>query len=53
LDEATEALAAAGVLRTAMGDMLTDAVLAVRRAEAERFRDATPEEVVTALRWVY
>jgi glutamine synthetase len=53
LDEATAALAAAGVLRTAMGDTLTDAVLAVRRAEADRFRDATPEDVVAALRWVY
>jgi glutamine synthetase len=53
LDEATAALAAAGVLRTAMGDTLTDAVLAVRRAEADRFRDAAPEDVVAALRWVY
>jgi hypothetical protein len=25
----------------------------VRRAEAERFRDASPEDVVAALRWVY
>jgi glutamine synthetase len=53
LDEATAALAAAGVLRTALGDTLMDAVLAVRRAEADRFRDAAPEDVVAALRWVY
>ena len=46
----------ATVLRKAMGDMLTDAVLAVlavRRAEADRFRDAAPEAVLDALRWVY
>jgi glutamine synthetase len=53
LDEATEAFAAAGTLRTALGDLLTDAVIAVRRAEAERFRDVPPEDVVAALRWVY
>jgi glutamine synthetase len=53
VDEATDALAAAGVLRTALGDTLMDAVLAVRRAEAGRFRDASPEDVVAALRWVY
>jgi glutamine synthetase len=53
LDDATAALERCGVLREAMGDMLTDAVLAVRRAEAERLRGASPEEVVDALRWVY
>jgi glutamine synthetase len=53
LDEATEALSAAGTLRTALGDMLMDAVLAVRRAEADRFRDIPAENVVAALRWVY
>lgn len=53
LDEAIAALSADGTLRTALGDTLTDAVLAVRRAEAERFRDASPEDVAAALRWVY
>jgi glutamine synthetase len=53
LDEATDAFAAAGTLRAALGDLLTDAVIAVRRAEAERFRDVPPEDVVAALRWVY
>ena len=53
LGEATYALAAAEVLRAAMGDMLTDAVLAVRRAEAERFQGAEPADVAAALRWVY
>ena len=53
LDEATEALAAAATLRTALGHTLMDAVLAVRRAEANRFRDAPAEDVVAALRYVY
>lgn len=53
LDEATDALAAAVPLRAALGDMLTDAVLAVRRAEADRFRGAAPADVTAALRWVY
>jgi glutamine synthetase len=53
LDEATDAFAAATPLRAALGDMLTDAVLAVRRAEADRFRDTPPEDVVAALRWVF
>jgi glutamine synthetase len=53
LDEAVDALAASAALRSALGDTLMDAVLAVRRAEAERFRDAAPDDVVAALRWVY
>jgi glutamine synthetase len=53
LDDAVDALAASGVLREAFGDTLMDAVVAVRRAEAERFRDTSPEDVVAALRWVY
>jgi glutamine synthetase len=53
LDEATAALSAATTLRAALGDTLTDAVLAVRRAEADRFRDTAPEDLVAALRWVY
>ncbi len=53
LDGATDALAASAVLREALGTTLMDAVLAVRRAEAERFRDASPQEVVATLRWVY
>ena len=53
LEEATDALAASALLRDALGDMLTDAVLAVRRAEADRFRDSSPEDAVAALRWVY
>jgi glutamine synthetase len=53
LDDATDALSGSAVLRSAMGDTLFDAVVAVRRAEADRFRDSAAEEVVAALRWVY
>ncbi len=53
LDDAIDKLAACYFLREAMGKTLADAVLAVRRGEAERFRDAAPEDVVAALRWVY
>lgn len=53
LDESADALAADGVLREAMGDTLCDAVLAVRRAEAERFRGKDDAEVAAAFRWVY
>ena len=53
VDDAVAALAADETLRAALGDMLADAVLAVRRAEADRVRDAAPEDVVSAFRWVY
>lgn len=53
LDESVDALASCYPLREELGKTLADAVLAVRRAEAERFRDAAPEDVVAALRWVY
>ena len=53
LDAAVDAFAAAPVLREALGDTLADAVIAVRRAEAARFRDAAPDAVVAALRWVF
>ncbi|HEV7827155.1 MAG TPA: glutamine synthetase family protein [Mycobacteriales bacterium] len=53
LDVAADAFAASDVLREAMGDMLADAVLAVRRAEADRLRGANDARVVDALRWVY
>ena len=53
VDDAVAALAADETLRAALGDMLADAVLAVRRAEADRVRDAAPEEMVRAYRWVY
>jgi len=53
LDEATDAFAGTPMLREAMGDALFDAVVAVRRAEADRLRDHDPAGVVAALRWVY
>ncbi|MBV6699617.1 glutamine synthetase family protein [Kitasatospora aureofaciens] len=49
-----EALAAyerSAVLREALGEPLYQAVLAVRRAEAEQYAEATPEQVVAATRW--
>jgi glutamine synthetase len=53
LDEAVDRLAESATLRAALGDMLMDAVLSVRKAEAARFRDTPDEEVAAALRWVY
>jgi glutamine synthetase len=53
LDAAVDAFAADAMLREALGTTLFDAVVAVRRAEAARFRDSDPEEVAAALRWVY
>jgi glutamine synthetase len=53
LDEAVDAFAASTVLRDALGDVLADAVVAVRRAESARFDGMSPEQVAAALRWVY
>jgi glutamine synthetase len=53
LDDAVEAFAADRVLREALGDALFDAVAAVRRAEAARLRDCSPDQVAAALRWLY
>ncbi len=53
LDEAADAFAGTRCCVTALAGTLFDAVIAVRRAEAARFRDAGPEDVVAALRWVY
>lgn len=53
LDDAIEHFARCDFLRAAMGDTLADAVIAVRRAEADRFRNVAPDDVVTASRWVY
>jgi len=53
LDDAVDALEAVPTLREALGGTLADAVIAVRRAEAARFHDADPADVVAALRWVY
>jgi glutamine synthetase len=53
LDEAVDAFASSTVLRDALGDVLADAVVAVRRAESARFDGMAPEQVAAALRWVY
>jgi glutamine synthetase len=53
LDDATDAFAATPMLRDAMGDTLFDAVVAVRRAEADRLRHLIPAAIAGALRWVY
>jgi glutamine synthetase len=51
LADAVAAFEADKVLTEAFGPQLTETVLAVRRAEIDRFADASPEEVVAATRW--
>jgi glutamine synthetase len=53
LDEAVNHLEKSDVLREAMGDVLFNAFVAVRRGEVEAFADKTPEEIVEAHRWRY
>jgi len=53
LEQATDAFAGTPMLREAMGDALFHAVVAVRRAEADRLRDQDPADIAAALRWVY
>ncbi|MET7767343.1 glutamine synthetase family protein [Nocardia sp. NPDC005366] len=50
-DEAARRLAESTVLAAAMGPELHDALLTVRRAEAERYREATALELVELTRW--
>ncbi len=52
LSEAIAALEHDRVLGEAMGDPLFEAFLAVRRAEVERFRDKSDNEVAAATRWI-
>lgn len=51
LDDAVAAFLADPVLTEAFGPELADTVVAVRRAEIERFAGASPEEIVAASRW--
>jgi glutamine synthetase len=51
LGEAADAFAANEVLRDAMGDPLFEALLAVRRGEADLFAGASHDEVVARTRW--
>lgn len=48
-----DAFARDGVLREALGPTLADAVVAVRRAEIDRFAGVEPQDVAAALRWVF
>jgi glutamine synthetase len=49
--EAAEALAESRVLAAALGPELRDAILTVRRAEAERCAGLTPADLAAATRW--
>jgi len=51
LADATDCLERDAVLRSAMGEPLAEAFLAVRRGEAETFARASPEEIVAQTRW--
>jgi glutamine synthetase len=51
--EAVAALTADDVLPAALGEPLLDAFCAVRRAEAELFEKASPEQIAEACRWRY
>jgi glutamine synthetase len=51
LGEAAEALASSAVLRAAMGDVLFDAMVAVRRAEAEADAGRPLDELVAEQLW--
>jgi glutamine synthetase len=53
VEEAVDALRADDVLPAALGEPLLEAFCAVRRAEAELFRDAEPRAVAEASRWKY
>lgn len=53
LSEATDAYEKSALLRKALGRDLYEAVLAVRRAEAELFATRTNEDVIAATRWRY
>jgi glutamine synthetase len=53
LPDALAAFEKSGLLRDALGDVLADAVLAVRRGEYARTEGLTPEAIAEAYRWVY
>ena len=53
LPDALDAFEKSGLLREALGDVLADAVVAVRRGEQARAEQLTPEEIAEAYRWVY
>jgi glutamine synthetase len=53
LPDAIEAFEASSLPQAAYGDLIVDAVLAVRRGEAARCEGLAPEAVAEAYRWVY
>ncbi|XVU28862.1 glutamine synthetase [Actinoplanes sp. CA-054009] len=53
LEASTAAFAADATMERAFHKPLFDAIVAVRRAEAARFTDATPADIAAALRWIY
>jgi glutamine synthetase len=53
LRAATDAFEADHVLATALGPELSTTIVDLRRAEVERFADASPEDIVAAARWKY
>jgi glutamine synthetase len=53
LADALVAFEKSGLLRETLGDVLADAVLAVRRGEQARAEHLTPEGIAEAYRWVY
>lgn len=50
---ATDAFEADEVLVKALGETLAATIVDLRRAEATRFADATPDEIAAAARWKY
>lgn len=53
LSEAAEEFAGSTVLATAMGEVLHDTVLTMRRSDAERFAESSPDELAALSRWRY
>ncbi|WP_370081909.1 glutamine synthetase [Streptacidiphilus sp. MAP12-16] len=53
LGESLAAFEASDVLREALGDILHEAIRAVRQAEIDLFAGRTPEDVTAATRWRY
>lgn len=53
ISQALKEFAGSSVLTQALGPRLTDAVIAVRRAEAERVAGLDDEAIAAAYRWVY
>ncbi|HEY8302162.1 MAG TPA: glutamine synthetase family protein [Jatrophihabitans sp.] len=53
LAEVTDAFEADDTLAAAFGTELTTTIVDLRRAEAERFADASPDDLAAAARWKY